>query len=502
MGTTLKIRRESEYYNGCIRFKIAVANETSSAAIDVMLDLVYDDKLLHIIESDRPLKNGKFDLGNIFGKNAKTITIVFEPLSCSKAADINCHVTYSDHEGNMNSQFMDPKTISVVCPMMKTDSDINIGRLKELIEQLPTRGSRIYSVQSDFEIAKLTHIVREVIEKRDVKFISTLNTSDRKQSETWYYGKTSVTKEDIVLKISILAEDHTLELFAATQTIESHTGLLADIGREIKDSVESKISGKGKTVLNINGSIFDRSTLLDLCNKDGTCDTTINIEGCKFTRSTVGVPNNEYKYHWQQEKQEEQELSQKQEEEQLRKQREKDEQIRAAEEAKLKLREKQKEQEQLEKDRSKKEQEKKLKRDDNENTPAYIKTNTGSYREWTKKDENKLIIKNLLSIGIVLFGLIYYATLISSDPSYDIFLRKSFISIICLIVFVVIHSKNPKFNLLCPNCENIIKMPLLRRKQHIRVVNQVCQIYRKCTNCDKRGWCKVLKKEETFLEED
>ncbi|WP_321416952.1 hypothetical protein [uncultured Methanomethylovorans sp.] len=497
MGTALKIRRETEYYNGCIRFKIAVDNDSFSAAIDVMLDIIFDDKLLHIIKYDHTVKNGKFDLGNIFGKNAKTLTIVFEPLSCSKAADIKCQVTYSDHEGNMNSQFMDPKTISVVCPMMKTDSDINIGRLKELVEQLPTRGSRIYDIQSDFEMAKLTRIVREVIEKRDVKCISTLNTPDKKQSETWYYGKTIVTKEDIVLKISILTEDNTLELFAATQTIESHTGLLADIGPELKDAVESKISGKGKTVLNIGGSIFDRSTLLDFCNKDGTCDTTINIEGCKFTRSTVGVPNNEYKYPWQQEKKEEQESLQQQEEEQLIKQREKEEQIIAAEESKRKR----EEQTLLKVDQKKQLQIV----EEGENTPVYIKTNTGSYRQWTKKDKNKLTIKQLLPLGFVvtffaIAGVMFPPTF-DSDYFYFFVLSFCFCYMMAIVVQLVITSRY-KFSLLCPNCGNIIKMPFLKRKQNKREVNQGYQVYRECTNCGKRRWCKMLKKEETFLEEN
>jgi hypothetical protein len=122
---------------------------------------------------------------------------------------------------------MEPKEISVVCPLIKTDSDINIGRLKEFIDKLPSKDSKVYEIQHGFNIEKLALIAREVVEKRDLQHVRTLKTKDGRDWEIWYYGKMKVTRADIVIKVSISSEKQFLELFAATETSEALTGLLA-----------------------------------------------------------------------------------------------------------------------------------------------------------------------------------------------------------------------------------------------------------------------------------
>jgi formylglycine-generating enzyme required for sulfatase activity len=286
----LSTQRETEFYQGYIRFKMSVANTTSSIIADVSLDFILDENLLHIVEhGDYPLKNGKLILGNIYGGKSKTITILFEPLTCAKATDIKCQVNYVDHEGNMASVFMEPKEISVVCPIMKTDQDINIGMLKGFIEKLPSKDSRVYEIQNGFNVKRLAIIAREVVEKHDVKHIRTLNTRDNRTCEIWYYGRTKVNQDDIVIKVSIVTEHQTMELFAATCSAEALTGLLAEVGRDLKQTIESKAGGRGRVVnLTINGSVIQRSNLLDMCNMDGTCDVNVVIEDSVVQHSSIG----------------------------------------------------------------------------------------------------------------------------------------------------------------------------------------------------------------------
>jgi len=171
----------------------------------------------------------------------------------------------ADHKENINSTFIEPKEISVVCPMMKTDQDINIGRLKEFIETLPVKDSHIYEILRGFDIQKLSCLAREVVERHDVRHIRTLYTQDGKKYEIWYYGKDKVNSDNIVIRISILDTNHTVEMFAATQTIELLTGLLAEVRHDMRKSIESKIVSRGG-VFNISLSCKGMGPLLVLEN--------------------------------------------------------------------------------------------------------------------------------------------------------------------------------------------------------------------------------------------
>jgi energy-coupling factor transporter transmembrane protein EcfT len=150
INSDLSISRETEFYQGFIRFKMSVTNTSSFVVNDVALDFDYDSNLLRIDrhEPDYQIKNGRTIFGNISTNSSKTIAVYFDPMMCSKGTDINCQINYKDAKGQPQTTHMEPKQISVVCPIMETESDINIGRLKEFIEKLPYRDSKVYQVQN------------------------------------------------------------------------------------------------------------------------------------------------------------------------------------------------------------------------------------------------------------------------------------------------------------------------------------------------------------------
>ncbi len=293
INSDLSISRETEFYQGYIRFKMSVTNTSSFVVNDVALDFDYDHNLLRIDrrEPDYQIKNGRTIFGNISGNSSKTIAVYFDPMMCSKGADINCQVNYKDAKGQPQTTHMKPKQISVVCPIMETESDINIGRLKEFIEKLPHSDSKVYQVQNDFDIDVLKNISREIVQKHDVKHIRTLFTKDGNTCEIWYYGKTKVHGHDIVIKITILSETQSIELFAATESVESLAGLLAEVGRELKSAIESKVTGNVQQVINVSikDSIIQRSNLLSYCDIDGNCSGDVVIEDSLVQRSSVGL---------------------------------------------------------------------------------------------------------------------------------------------------------------------------------------------------------------------
>ena len=289
------ITRESEFYQGFIRLKMAITNTTVFVINDVALDFYFDEIMLRMDrhEPDYPIKNGKIILGNINSGSSKSVAVYFDPMMCSKGTEIKCQINYSDAKGQIQTTWMEPKSISVVCPIMKTDSDINIGRLKEFVDKLPHRDSKIYQIHTGFDIDSLKTISREVIQKHDVKHIRTLYTKDGKTCEIWYYGKTKVNNHDIVIRITISSENQSIELFAATQTAESLTGLLAELGRELLLAIEDKITGKNNVNQVINVSIKDsfiqRSNLLSYCDIDGKCTGDVIVEDSIVQRSDIGL---------------------------------------------------------------------------------------------------------------------------------------------------------------------------------------------------------------------
>lgn len=295
MIDSIRIARETEFYQGYIRFKMSVSNDSQYVITDITLDFIYDEKLLYIAEhDDYPVKNGKILLGNIYGKQSRTFTLLFEPLTCSKAADIRCQINYADHEGSMKTVWMESKEISVTCPIMKTDHNINIGRLKEFIENLPNNDSRVYEMKNGFDARELSILAREVMEKHDVRHIRTLHTHDKETCEIWYYGRTKVAKDDIVIKVSLHTENHTMELFAATHSIGTLTGLLAEVGSSLKKIVECRTNGKVVNI-HIKDSVIQRSNLLDMCDMDGTCDVNVVIEDSVVQRSNIATIDKESK---------------------------------------------------------------------------------------------------------------------------------------------------------------------------------------------------------------
>ncbi|MDD3043828.1 MAG: formylglycine-generating enzyme family protein [Methanosarcinaceae archaeon] len=290
MDSQIEIKRETEFYQGFIRLKMSVSNKASSVITDVTLDFLFENDLLRIdhYEPSYERRNGKILLGNINGGTSKSIAVYFDPLMCSRGTEIECQLNYKDAGGNRSTFFMEPKLISVVCPIIKTELDINVGRLKEFIEKLPSKDSKVYEIQHGFDISKLVSIAREIVEKHDFRHVRTLMTKDGRAWEIWYYGKTKVTKADIVIEVSISSEKQHIELFAATESAEALTGLLAEVGRDLKQGIESRASGKGNIInVTIKDSVVQRSNLLDLCSMDGICPVNILVEDSVIQQSTL-----------------------------------------------------------------------------------------------------------------------------------------------------------------------------------------------------------------------
>jgi hypothetical protein len=288
------IKRETEFFSGFIRLKMSVTNPSNQIIADVLLDLDFDENTLRLDrhEPEYPIKREKVQLGHINPNTGKTVAFYLDPMTCTKAGtDINCRVDYKDTYGKICFIQMNPKKVEVVCPIFNTESDINIGMLKEFIEKLPYQDSKIYKIPQGLEINKLMETCKETIQMHDVRHIRTLRTKDGKTCETWYYGRTKIVGNNIVIKMGINKETESIEIFAALPTPESLTGLLAELGSNLMSKMK-EIDKKVSQVINVSikDTLIQRSpNLLNFCDMDGVCDEeNVIVEDSVIQRSRIG----------------------------------------------------------------------------------------------------------------------------------------------------------------------------------------------------------------------
>jgi len=286
----LVVLRKDEFFNGFIRLKISVQNKMQLTATDVSLDIDHDENVLrfdHHEPDTYAMKKGKIQLGNIPSNGDRTIALYFEGLICSKGGEINCRIDYKDAYGKPDLVRMEPLRIPIVCPLFKTEQDINIGRLKELVALLPAQSSKEFLLPSGVSIKKALALCREVIQMHDVRHVRTFKTTNDKIYETWYYGKTKVEMIDLVIKASVSKETERIEIFVAAPDQEDIMGLLAELGRNI--SKRGEALGKLAPVINVSikDSQIIRSNLLGACDINGICDGNVVIEDSWVQRSNI-----------------------------------------------------------------------------------------------------------------------------------------------------------------------------------------------------------------------
>jgi formylglycine-generating enzyme required for sulfatase activity len=313
-----QVLREFEFYGGCIRVKISVKNTSSLAILDVELELESDERVLHFdrCEPEYPEKRGKLHLGNIHPNTDRTIAFYLDPLICAKeGTDINCRISYKDASGRPDSVQMETLKIKVVCPIFRTEQEINIGRLQELIAELRFNDSKVYMFPKKVELREILRSCRDVIQFHDVRHIKTFKTADEKTYESWYYGKTKVTKKDLVIKCAIRKDTDSIEVFVSGDDPKDITGLLAEIGRNLTREFD-KI-GKVQPVFNVvvKNSMVKGSNLLSFCDLDGICGGNVVIEDSFLEGTNVASWNKEDKEKMQMEEQKKLEVAQKREKE-------------------------------------------------------------------------------------------------------------------------------------------------------------------------------------------
>jgi hypothetical protein len=230
----VKILSGVEFFSGFVRLKVAVKNELQTAIKDITLALSYDDKLLKLdhIEPDYPLKGSIVFIDHV-GKNEKrTVAFYLDPTICQES-HVECKATFKDEFDNTGEAVMKTRAVDIVCPIFYTPETINVAMLKRLLGDMRYRDSKVYRLAPQIPIQKVYEIAKLAIQKHDVKMVREYSEFDPFANEAWYYGSTSETEEEIVIRVTVREDTNTLEIFVACTNLGSMTGLLAEIGHNI-----------------------------------------------------------------------------------------------------------------------------------------------------------------------------------------------------------------------------------------------------------------------------
>ena len=233
----LSIIREYEFIGGQIRFKIALINNTRNPLTNFKISFDIPDALKWIMHEPNYERKGDSVLMSKVGINEKkTVSLYLEPINCIES-HINATVSFFDAKDRPQAVPMNPKMISLTCPIFFTESEANLARVKSLQRKLNHRDRKIFPIINPEKVSLIFSSVLSVFGKYDIKLVFKEFSEKDKFGEAWFYGITKVKKNRLVMYILLDGENKTLELEVSGDNEEQITAFLAEIGNQIRQQL-------------------------------------------------------------------------------------------------------------------------------------------------------------------------------------------------------------------------------------------------------------------------
>ena len=229
----------AEFFQGYIRLKVGVVNNTTSVITGVTVDVDFnvDVLRLHKVEpTGYKIAGTKVLLGVLNTGEKATVAYYFDPQICTSSA-IDGLCRYKDHDGKVHMVAMKSRQAEVVCPVFFTKEQANTAMLRRLVEtQLQQFDLKAYGLPEGVEAPKLHDLfeaMKSVVLAHDVVLVRAFERTDPYQGEAWLYGKTQKGFE-IAIRVLLDAAKGRAEFFAASNAMKSVTGLLAEFHHQFE----------------------------------------------------------------------------------------------------------------------------------------------------------------------------------------------------------------------------------------------------------------------------
>lgn len=236
------IVREYEFIGGQIRFKIAIINNTRSVLTNCKISLDLPDALSWMLHEPNYKRIGDSILIPKLGINeTKTVSLYLEPLNCL-SSPINATISFFDGKDKPQAVPMEPKMISITCPIFFTKGDANIARVKHLQHSLNHQDRKVFPIRDAEKVALIFNAVLSVLGKYDIKLIFQEYSDKDKSGDAWFYGVTKVKNYKIITHVELNGKKRILELEVSGDSEEQITAFLAEIGNQIrKELIKSNV---------------------------------------------------------------------------------------------------------------------------------------------------------------------------------------------------------------------------------------------------------------------
>ncbi len=243
----VKMLSEIEFYQGFVRLKIAVRNDTKSVITNVATDISYDPKVLRAdrIQPDYERSGTKVFLGTISPREKKTVAYYLDPLICQES-DVDGTATFKDAEGAFKTTTMKRRRADIVCPIFFTEENANTAMLKRLItEELSEADSKLFTIPKVLKARDALALAKQVVRGHDVRFVREFEEEEPSyHGEAWFFGITKVKKSKMVIRASVYEDRNTLEFFVASSQMQAITGLLAELGQNLNEALQERFLGR------------------------------------------------------------------------------------------------------------------------------------------------------------------------------------------------------------------------------------------------------------------
>ena len=253
----LKITREYEFIGGQVRFKIGLANNTNNPLTNFKISFDLPDALKWVLyEPEKYERKGDSILIPKLGKNEKkTVSLYLEPINCMESP-VNATISFFDVNDRPQAIPMEPKMISISCPIFFTKEEANIARVKKLQRSLALRDKKIFPIVKNDALSLFFSTTLSVLGNYDIKLISREFSEEERFGEAWFYGITKVKKNRIITYIILDGENKTLEIEVSADDHGQITGFLAEIGNKIREELlKLNIIGNEEQFYDISMSI-------------------------------------------------------------------------------------------------------------------------------------------------------------------------------------------------------------------------------------------------------
>jgi hypothetical protein len=149
-------------------------------------------------------------------------------------------LVYYDPRGELKTEQMKRRHADVVCPIFFTKEHANTAMLKRLIkEKLSMEDLRVFKYPRTQPPEAILKLAQMTLSADDMQLVRQFEQDGPPyQAEVWYYGETKVKGYQMVIRLGVLEEKGTLEVYAASTSMEPITGLLADFRRELDRAME------------------------------------------------------------------------------------------------------------------------------------------------------------------------------------------------------------------------------------------------------------------------